>query len=79
MRAINKKTISFFANKYPTEYPEPISTVELIKSGYRVGEVSVRMSERQNGVSSIKSWKNIYYMINVIISIILIGIRGKQK
>ena len=78
-RAVNKKIIKEFANDYPVEYPEPITTVEIIKKGYRVKEVPVSMNERENGTSSIKTWKNIYYMLNVIISIIITGIGGKKK
>ena len=74
-RACNKQIISNFAFDYPLEYPEPISTVELIKKGYRVKEVPVRMNDRTGGISSIRSWKNIYYMINVILSILVIGTR----
>ena len=78
-RAVNKRIIEEFANDYPVEYPEPITTVEVIKKRYRVKEVPVSMNERENGTSSIKAWKNIYYMLNVIISIIIIGIGGKKK
>lgn len=78
-RAVNKKIIKEFASDYPVEYPEPITTVEVIKKGYRVKEVPVSMNERENGTSSIKAWKNIYYMLNVIISIIITGIGGKKK
>lgn len=70
-RAINKKVIKMFSSNYPTEYPEPISTVNVIKNGCRVSEVSVVMHERTGGKSSINSWKNVYYMINVILSILL--------
>ena len=31
------------------------------------------MKERNGGVSSIRSWKNVYYMINVLLSIMIIG------
>ena len=74
-RACNKKIIENFANDYPLEYPEPISTVELIKKGYEVSEISVKMNDRKGGTSSIRSWKNIYYMINVILSILVVGTR----
>lgn len=77
MRAVNKKLIKEFANSYPVEYPEPITTTELLKKGYKVKELQVEMNERLNGESSIKSWKNIYYMINVILSILVTGLRGK--
>ena len=75
MRAVNKEIIAIFANKYPTEYPEPVSTTEVLKAGYKVSEVAVKMNEREEGVSSIRAWKSAYYMINVILSIILLGIR----
>ena len=69
-RAINKKLIKRFSNVYPLEYPEPISTTEVLMSGYKVNEVSVEMKERKSGKSSIRFHKNIYYMINVILNII---------
>jgi len=71
-RAVNKDIIKLFANKYPIEYPEPISTVEVISKGYIVLEKQVEMKERMGGVSSITSWKTIYYMINVIISMLIV-------
>ena len=51
---------------------------QLIKKGYRISEIDVKMNEREGGTSSIKSWKNIYYMINVVLSILIIGSR-RQK
>lgn len=74
-RACNKKIINIFANSYPTEYPEPVSTVEVIKSGFNIKELPVEMNERIGGVSSIHSWKKVYYMLNVILSIIIISLR----
>ena len=74
-RACNKKIIEIFSLEYPYEYPEPITTCEVLKKGYVVDEVSVNMKEREGGSSSIRAWKNIYYMVNVCLSIILVGIR----
>ena len=74
-RAVNKDIIKFFAIYYPIEYPEPVSTTELLKQGKRVKEVSVEMNEREGGVSSIRAWKNAYYMFNVILSIIIVSSR----
>ncbi len=78
-RAINKKIIKEFADSYPIEYPEPITTTEILKKGYKVSEKSVEMKEREGGVSSIGNWKSIYYMINVPLSIIMIGLRRFKK
>ncbi len=78
-RACNKEIIKDFAESYPTEYPEPLTTAELLKKNYRVKEVSVEMKERVGGVSSIRKWKSIYYMINVSLSLIIIGLRRYKK
>ena len=78
-RAVDKKLIERFANNYPVEYPEPVSTTEVLRLGYRVEEIPVSMNERENGVSSIKAWKNVYYMVNVILSIIIIGLGVSDK
>ena len=77
-RAANIDVIKKFAETYPTEYPEPISSFELLKQGYKIEEVPVIMHERQGGKTSISSWKNIYYMFNVIVSIIVLQIRGDK-
>lgn len=74
-RACNKSIIKFFSNSYPLEYPEPVSTFELLKNGYKIKEVPVKMNERKGGQSSIHTWKSVYYMINVIFSIIICSIR----
>lgn len=78
-RAANKEVIAHFAESYPKEYPEPVSDYELIKLGFKVAEVSVKMHERKAGKSSIHSWKSAYYVINVLISIFVIKIRRIKK
>lgn len=44
-RAADKKVIRLFANHYPTEYPEPESTTELIKRGLKVKEIPVKCTK----------------------------------
>lgn len=73
-RAANRKVIHMFADSYPTEYPEPDSIVTLLKRECIVKEVPVVMNERSGGKSSIHSWKNVYYMLNVCLSILLTSI-----
>ena len=70
-RAADKKVIKIFASNYPTEYPEPESTVNLIRNKYRIKEVPVEMHDRQYGSSSIKPLKSAYYMFSVSVSIII--------
>ena len=77
-RAINKELIEFFSNYYPLEYPEPISITVILKKGFKAEEVPVSMNERLAGKSSINSWKSVYYMINVILTILLVR-NGEKK
>lgn len=78
-RAVNRDIINLFSTRYPLEYPEPITNFELIHSGFVIKEIPVNMYERQGGKSSINSWKNAYYMINVYLSIIIEFLRGGKQ
>lgn len=71
-RASNKEIIKMFANEYPTDYPEPDTIVTVIKKGYKVSEIPVKMKERTSGKSSLSSpIKAMFYMIKVSVAIIL--------
>lgn len=78
-RAANKEVIAEFAKNYPTEYPEPESTVSLLTKGYKVQEVPVSMNERQGGKSSIRFWKSADYMIKVTLAIIIDCMNLKKR
>lgn len=78
-RAVNKKVIKEFAQNYPTEYPEPESTVSLLVNGYKVKEVPVSMNERKGGVSSIRLWKTVDYMIKVVLAIVIDSISFRKR
>ncbi len=75
-RACNKELISFFAEYYPTEYPEPVSEVTVLKHRFKISEIPANMYERQGGQSSIHAWKNVYYMINVTVAMVLESVKG---
>ena len=78
-RAVNRVVIEEFAKNYPTEYPEPESTVSLLVNNYRVAEVPVSMNERDGGVSSIRLWKTADYMIKVVLAIIIDSISFRKR
>lgn len=78
-RAANKKVIKEFATSYPTEYPEPESTVGLLVNKYNIEEVSVSMNERAGGKSSINIWKSVDYMVKVTLAIIVDSISLRRK
>lgn len=74
-RACSRKLIYDFSLSYPSEYPEPVTTAEVLKKKYVVKEISVEMREREGGVSSIRAWKSIYYMLNVCLALLAVKIR----
>ena len=78
-RAVNKEIIYDFNLSYPPEYPEPVTTAEILKKKYKVKEIPVVMKEREGGVSSIRAWKNIYYMLNVCLALVIIKIRRYKR
>lgn len=78
-RAANRRVIAKFAENYPLEYPEPISDFELLKQGFRVKEIPVNMRKRSGGKSSIRTWRNGYYMLNVFLAILMVQIRSKDE
>ncbi|MFR2534529.1 MAG: glycosyltransferase family 2 protein [Clostridia bacterium] len=78
-RAVDKSIIKEFASEYPTEYPEPESTVTILCKGYQVIERPVSMNERQGGKSSISIWKSADYMIKVCLAILIDSSNLKKK
>lgn len=76
-RACNRKVIANFAHDYPAEYPEPVSTTDCLLKSYRIKEIPVEMNPRTAGASSIHSWKNIYYMVNVCLALTVTKIKRR--
>lgn len=78
-RAVNRKFIEVYSRNYPQDYPEPEAIVAAALRHGRLKEVPVIMQERQGGASSISSWKSIYYMVKVSISILIFKITFDEK
>jgi len=76
-RACNRRLIEVFARDYPSEYPEPVTTTFCLLQNYRVTEVPAVMNPRTAGSSSIHTWKDAYYMINIFITLLVVKIRGR--
>jgi glycosyltransferase involved in cell wall biosynthesis len=67
-----------FAERYPDDYPEPESLFWCARNRLRIGEVPVRMFERQGGVSSIRTVRAVYYMLKVSSAIVLEWLRARE-
>lgn len=77
-RAVDKECIKLFQDNYPIEYPEPSSTVDILKNNLKIKEIPVEMHERKYGKSSINLQKSIYYMFSVCIAIIVAGLKRSK-
>ena len=79
LRMVGKRTLEIFAEDYPKDYPEPESTVVVIRKKLKVKEIPVIMRERTGGKSSISLKKSIYYMIKVPLAIVMECMRRRSK
>ena len=70
-RAVNRKYIKIFADRYAQDYPEPEAIMDAALNKAKIMEIPVVMREREEGKSSINSFKPLYYIIKVSLSIIL--------
>jgi glycosyltransferase involved in cell wall biosynthesis len=77
-RCLGPRAWRRFADSYPEDYPEPESLFWCARNGLKVGELPVRMFERQGGVSSIRKLKAAYYMVKVSLAIFFDRIRGSE-
>lgn len=75
-RLCDRCAINYFCRDYPADYPEPESIVGLRSQGMKIVEVPVKMRERQGGVSSIRAFSSIVYMVKVMTAIL---IRSSRK
>lgn len=77
-RAYNRHALEYLRRHYPQEYPEPIIAIDLLRNGFRLGEVPILMKEREHGASSITGLDTLLYMIKVIFAIIIVKIRRRR-
>jgi len=78
-RIINRKTLNVVCDYYPDEYPEPEALVIYKYYHLKITEMPVEMEERKGGVSSIKGFSGLYYMIKVSIAIFFTFIKLKFR
>jgi glycosyltransferase involved in cell wall biosynthesis len=77
MRLLDRRAIAFFAQRYPMDFPEPISLAWAMGAGLKIDEVPVAMRARETGVSSIDGLKTVNYMIRVLGYILLARLAGQ--
>ncbi len=73
--AIDRRLIDFYADHYPSDYPEVDAYILMHRLNARAAEVPVRMYERGEGKSSITPFRAVYYMVKVTLSFLINRIR----
>jgi glycosyltransferase involved in cell wall biosynthesis len=77
-RCAGSRAVACFADYYPDDYPEPESLFWCLRNQFRIGEIAVRMHERQGGISSIRWFATAYYMVKVSLAILFDRLRSKE-
>jgi glycosyltransferase involved in cell wall biosynthesis len=77
-RCAGPRAVACFADYYPDDFPEPESLFWCVRNQFRIGEIPVRMHERQGGVSSIRWFATAYYMVKVSLAILFDRLRRKE-
>lgn len=77
MRVYGNRVISEFVNNINYR-PEPDTLSYLLKNGARISEVQVDMEDRTTGTSYLSITRSVYYMVNMLCSILFIQIIRKR-
>ena len=78
LRCAGPRAWTRFARTYPEDYPEPETLAWCLRNGLKVAELPVTMHARQGGVSSIRLWQSLYYMLKVTLAILLDWLRPQE-
>jgi hypothetical protein len=76
LRCFNRRAIRYLARFHPQDYPEVESMVALHRAGFRLKELPVEIHPRLGGVSSINTWKAVYYVFRVMLAASIAAVRS---
>lgn len=69
--AMNRRAVQALVGYMPQDYPEVESRIVLHKAGLSTLELPAQMRARAAGVSSIDSWRSIYYAFKVSVAVLI--------
>lgn len=67
LRALDRQALTFFAKDYPVDHPEAEALLMLIRQGFTIKEIPVKMRSRQTGQSLFTSFKAVKYPFRVLV------------
>jgi hypothetical protein len=75
MAVMNRRAIEVLAEHMPQDYPEVEGRIIMDRAGLVTKEVPVRMRHRMAGVSSINSWRSVYYAFKVSLAVLFTAMK----
>ena len=78
-RGLGRKSFEYFADSYPTDFPDAEAIIAAHRAGLRVSEVPVKFRTRNSGTSSLRTWRLLYYPIKEVFSIVMMETRKKDS
>jgi glycosyltransferase involved in cell wall biosynthesis len=79
-QAMNREVMAFFAaDNYPVDFPDADTLILLHFAGFRLREVPVVMRQRLSGESMHSSWKPLYYVAKMFLSIFIVLLRQQTR
>ena len=70
-RALGKKAFTLFSEQYPVDFPDAEALISAHRAGLRISEIPVKFRTRENGHSSLHSWRLLYYPFKETFSILI--------
>lgn len=79
LRALNARAVEYFAREYPVDHPEAEALLMLVKNGFRLTEIPVKMRSRGYGKSLFTFYRALMYPVRVMVGFAGILLRGARK
>lgn len=77
--AMNRQATQVLAEYLPQDYPDVESRIIVHKAGLRQVELPVNMRARMAGISSINSWRSIYYAFKVTVAVVTSALKDIEQ
>lgn len=80
LRGVSRRVFSYYSGKdrFPADFPDADILIHQILMDFRIREVPVRMKHRETGISMHAGLKPILYMLQMLLSILIVMIRHKR-
>lgn len=81
LQGLSKRVFNYYAvtGNYPEDFPDADTLINMILSNYRVKEIPVNIKNRSSGKSMHAGIKTSFYFIKMLVSILVVLLRKKQK